>query len=81
MLFNVIDAWRTKNMDPGLMFKVGITLFCMGDYCILLRTLTDGMIHDVFAFLVWITYVPTQVLIVLNYIKRLSIKEQRIISN
>ena len=68
LFFNMIDAYRSKNMNPGLMFKFGITLFCISDYCILLRTLTDGFIYDVSAFLVWMTYVPAQVLIVLNYV-------------
>lgn len=76
VLFNVIDAWRAKNMNPGFMFKLGITLFCIGDYCIVLRTLTDGFIHDAAAFLVWVTYVPTQVLIVLNYIKKLNLNKK-----
>lgn len=79
VLINVVDAWKSKNMNPGLMFKLGITLFCAGDYCILLRTVTEGFTHDIFAFLVWVTYIPTQMLIVLNYIKRLhSDKEQRL---
>ena len=76
VLINVIDAWKSKNINPGLMFKLGITLFCIGDYCILLRTLTEGFAHDTFAFLVWVTYVPTQVLIVLNYIKRLNLSKE-----
>lgn len=70
IFFNTIDAWRANNIDPGIMFKVGIMLFCISDYCILLRSLTDGVIYDVVAFLVWVTYVPAQVLIVLNYIKK-----------
>ena len=74
VLFNVIDAWQKKNMDTSLFFKIGITLFCIGDYCILFRTLTSGLIHDVSAFLVWIVYIPSQVLIVLHYIAKLNIK-------
>ncbi len=69
ILFNVIDAWTGRRVKPSWIFRIGITLFLLGDYAILLRSLDLGTISDVFAFLVWIFYIPAQVLIVLSYVK------------
>lgn len=71
LLLNVIDAWAAKRFDPGILFQIGITLFFLGDICTGLREITHGSVHDVAAFLVWIFYLPTQVLITLHYVKRL----------
>lgn len=72
LLLNVIDAWAAKRFDPGILFQIGITLFFLGDICTGLREITHGMVHNVAAFLVWIFYLPTQVLITLHYVKRLG---------
>ncbi|MBE5969387.1 MAG: hypothetical protein E7242_04065 [Lachnospiraceae bacterium] len=69
ILFNVINAWTTKKVKVSLLFKIGITLFLGCDYAILFRGLTSGMVHDVADFVVWIFYIPAQVLIVLSYVK------------
>ncbi len=69
ILFNVIDAWTVKRVKPSLIFKIGITLFLLCDFSILFRGLDLGTVSDISAFLVWIFYIPAQVLIVLSYIK------------
>ena len=67
---NVIDAWRAKKMDPGMLFKLGITLFFFCDLCVGLSSLLDGTIGSVVSFMIWVFYIPSQVLITLSYAKR-----------
>lgn len=67
---NLIDAWSAKRFDAGLLFKIGITLFFVGDLCVGLREVTSGGVKEVAAFLVWIFYLPTQVLLTLHYTRK-----------
>ncbi len=69
---NVYDAWRCRNHDPGLLFKIGITLFCLCDYSIMFRTLLRGIPGQIASFLVWTVYVPAIVLIACSYVQRLK---------
>ena len=69
ILVNVIQAWRSKKHCAPMHFRIGITLFLCCDMSILVRTLATGTLHDIIAWLVWIFYVPAQVLIVLAYVK------------
>ena len=68
VLVNVVLAWTMARKRTTLLFRVGLTLFLCCDVSIVLRTLTDGGIHDVIAFLVWIFYIPSQVAITLSYV-------------
>ena len=68
ILANVIDAWAARRMNPHIFFKIGITLFLACDTSIVIRSLASGIIHDTAAFVVWIFYVPAQMLITLAYV-------------
>ena len=68
ILANVIDAWAARRINPHIFFKIGITLFFACDTSIVIRSLTSGAIHDTAAFVVWIFYVPAQLLITLAYV-------------
>ena len=70
LTFNLVDAWSAKRFDAGLLFKIGITLFFIGDLCVGLRAVTSGNLREVAAFLVWIFYLPTQVLLTLHYARK-----------
>lgn len=72
ILANTISAWRSRRFRSSLLFRIGITLFCLCDVCILFRTLLPGIAHDIAAFFVWTFYIPSQVLIVLAYIHDLN---------
>ena len=69
---NVPSAFLTKRAHPPLLFKIGITLFMSCDLSIMIRTLTTGTAHDIVALLVWLFYIPAQVLITMAYIKPLK---------
>ena len=72
---NLIFSWVNyvkEKTAPNLMMAWGMTLFFGCDLSIVIRNLvTTGMIHTFVAFIVWVFYVPAQVLIVLSYIYRL----------
>lgn len=68
ILANVIDAWAARGIRPHILFKIGITLFLACDTSIVIRSLTSGIIHDTAKFVVWIFYVPAQMLITLAYV-------------
>lgn len=69
---NLIDAWSAKRFDAGLLFKLGITLFFIGDLCVGVRAVTNGNIREVATFLVWIFYIPTQMLLTLHYARKVG---------
>lgn len=68
LFMNVIDAWTLKNRDTGWMFKFGITLFFCCDISLGMSVLLDGTPGRIFAFLIWMFYIPSQVLLTLRYI-------------
>ena len=68
ILANVIDAWAGRQSDIPMLFRLGITLFFACDLSIAIRTLTSGGVHQAAAFVVWIFYVPAQLLITLAYV-------------
>lgn len=74
ILSNVIDVWTARKIHPPVLFRLGITLFFACDTSIMLRTLTSGGIQEAASFMVWIFYVPAQVLITLAYVRSCSIK-------
>lgn len=69
VLVNVVDAWAAKRIDPPMLFKVGITLFFCCDTSIVIRALASGAVKNAAWFMVWVFYVPAQVLITLAYVK------------
>ena len=69
---NLIDAWSAKRFDAGLLFKLGITLFFIGDLCVGVKAVTGGNIREAASFLVWIFYIPTQVLLTLHYARKVE---------
>lgn len=70
VMVNVVCAWikyyKTRHRYD-LIFACGIAFFFACDFSILLRSLSTGTLQEIVAFLVWIFYVPSQVLIVLSY--------------
>lgn len=64
---NVFDAWKAKRMNATILFRVGITLFFLCDLCVGLSDLLDGVLGSVTASLIWVFYMPSQVLIALSY--------------
>ena len=70
LLVNVFCAWAHQRKDPGtgnLCLALGFSLFAGCDYSLLIRELTSGMANSLSNFMVWIFYVPAQVLLVLAY--------------
>lgn len=70
LLVNVFCAWANQREDPGtgnLCLALGFSLFAGCDYSLLIRELTYGMLSSLSDFMVWIFYVPAQVLLVLAY--------------
>lgn len=65
---NVFDAWRMKAFDPGVLFKLGMTLFFCCDLSLGLSTLLSGDIAKIMGFLIWMFYIPSQVCLTLSYI-------------
>lgn len=67
---NVLDAWLSKDFDPGLLFKLGITLFFCCDLSLGLSTLLSGAISNIMSAMIWVFYIPSQVLLTLCYARR-----------
>lgn len=66
----------SPSMDPsmessmelsGFLFAAGMTLFAGCDYSLLLVAVCPGIVAHIASFLVWIFYIPAQVLLVLHY--------------
>ncbi|MBR2706833.1 MAG: hypothetical protein IKE74_06260 [Mogibacterium sp.] len=74
VMANVLDAWVIRRFDAPMLFRIGIALFCACDLSIAIRTVTSGGIHQAAAFVVWIFYVPAQLLITLAYVSCCSNK-------
>ncbi len=64
---NVFDAWEAKRMKPMIPFRIGITLFFLCDLCVGLSDLLGGVFGSVTGSLIWVFYIPSQVLIALSY--------------
>ena len=67
---NVFDAWRAKRFDPGPLFKIGVTLFFCCDLCVGLSSLFNGPVGRITGSLIWVFYIPSQVLITLTYVAK-----------
>ena len=65
---NVAESWLSSDGRMTVLFRIGITLFFCCDFCIGLRTISSGILQDISYFLVWSFYVPSQVLLTLNYV-------------
>ena len=74
-MFSLPNALGVINLAIITFNRLGITLFALGDYAILFRTLLNGIPGEIARFLVWIFYVPATVLIVCNYVKGATTKE------
>ena len=65
---NVITAWTRARENTPLLFRIGLTLFLLCDFSIALRFVTAGAVRAAAAFLVWVFYAPSQVLITVSYV-------------
>ena len=75
ILVNVIDVWTSRKNDVSALFRAGMTLFLCCDTCIMLKSMTSGAVREAAHFMIWIFYVPAQVLLVLAYISACSKRE------
>lgn len=67
LAINVFDAWEAKHMKPMILFRIGITLFFLCDLCVGLSDLLGGVFGSVTGSMIWVFYIPSQVLIALSY--------------
>lgn len=74
---NVFDAWRAKVFDPGILFKIGVTLFFCCDLCVGLSSLFNGPVGRITGSLIWVFYIPSQVLITLTYSRQVKSSADR----
>ena len=73
LILNVVYAWIENNKKrtlPSLLFAIGITLFFGCDGFIMMRMLLppEGFIYSVICFMVWVFYIPAQVVITSSYL-------------
>ncbi|MBR2834211.1 MAG: hypothetical protein IKE43_00650 [Coriobacteriales bacterium] len=73
LLVNVIIAWTLTRVKIPLLFRIGITLFLCCDLSIALRIFTTGEAFGIIGLLVWLFYIPSQVLITLSYLSSTSV--------
>lgn len=73
LILNVIYSWiehKKKRTAASLLLAIGITLFFGCDFSIMLRMLlpAQGFIYSAICFMVWVFYIPSQVVITSSYI-------------
>ena len=82
LIMNLIFVWiehRKERTAASLLLALGITLFFGCDLFIMLRMLlpAQGFIYDVICFMVWIFYIPSQVLLTSSYLADRASAEKR----
>ena len=74
---NAVCAWRQiKGSGHGNIFAIGLTLFFCCDVCVGLRSILPYSMSTIMFVLIWVFYLPSQVLIVIYGI-RTMIGERR----
>lgn len=73
LILNLVYAWidhRKKRTTTSLLLAIGITLFFGCDFSIMLRMLLppQGFIYAAICFMVWIFYIPSQVILTTSYL-------------
>ena len=73
LILNVIYGWienHKKHTVSSLLLAIGITLFFGCDACIMMRMLLipEGFIYSVICFMVWVFYIPSQVVLTSSYL-------------
>ena len=73
LILNFVYSWieyRKKRTSVSLLLAVGITLFFGCDLCIMLRMILppQGFIYAAICFMVWVFYIPSQVLLTTSYL-------------
>ena len=73
LVLNLIYGWieyRKKRTGASLLLAVGLTLFFGCDAFIMLRMLlpAEGFIYAAICFMVWIFYIPSQVVLTASYL-------------
>lgn len=73
LILNTAYAWiehGKKRSLASLLMAVGITLFLGCDLCIMIRILApaEGFIYSAICFMVWVFYIPSQVVLTSSYI-------------
>lgn len=82
LIMNLIFVWiehRKKRTAASLLLALGITLFFGCDLFIMLRMLlpAQGFIYAAICFMVWIFYIPSQVLLTSSYLADRASAEKR----
>lgn len=72
LLCNVVQAWRQRQQAPGTLFALGLMLFLACDLCVGLAWMGLGNLSAFASFMVWIFYVPAQVLITLSFVRQVE---------
>ena len=73
LILNLIFVWiehRKNRTTASLLLAVGITLFFGCDLFIMMRMLLPpaGFIHSAICFMVWVFYIPSQVVLTSSYL-------------
>ncbi len=73
LVLNLIYSWidhRKNRTAASLLLAIGITLFFGCDFSIMLRMLLppQGFIYEVICFMVWVFYIPSQVVLTSSYL-------------
>ena len=73
LILNVVYAWieyKKKNTKQSLLLALGITLFLGCDALIMMRMLLPkgGIVYAIIAFMVWVFYIPSQVVLTSSYL-------------
>jgi hypothetical protein len=73
LILNLIYGWiehKKKNNRTSLLLAIGLTLFFGCDFFIMLRMLlpASGFIYAFICFMVWVFYIPSQVILTTTYL-------------
>ena len=73
LILNLVFVWiehRKKQTLASLLLAIGITLFFGCDLFIMLRMLlpAGGFIYEIIRFMVWVFYIPSQVILTSSYL-------------
>ncbi len=76
LIVNMICGWQLffkEKTKQNLLFAIGITLFFVCDGSIVVRTIFGtGLVHEIFAIIVWTAYIPAQIFLLFSYLEELK---------
>ena len=75
---NVACAWQqSRKIRRRLLFAVGLSLFFCCDVCVGLRSILPQELSTLMLILIWVFYIPSQVIIVVYGIKEIKMRYNR----